>query len=91
MTYKRSWALAVLFLFASFFTLSFFTQTLSAQVDSIVIPAGTPEDNDLNTIANEHDAQKKVSMYQDFLQKYASNQAAVAYGNWQLSQYYQST
>ena len=56
-----------------------------------MIPAGTPEDNDLNAIANEHDAQKKVSMYQDFLQKYASNKPAVAYANWQLSQYYQST
>lgn len=91
MTYKPGWALAVLFLLASFFTLCFLTPPLSAQVDSIVIPAGTPEDNDLNAIANEHDAQKKVSMYQDFLQKYASNQAAVAYANWQLSQYYQST
>jgi tetratricopeptide (TPR) repeat protein len=29
-------------------------------------------------------------MYQDFLQKYASNQPAIAYANWQLSQYYQS-
>lgn len=91
MTRKPSWALAFLFSFASLFTFSFLTQTLSAQIDTIAIPAGTPEDNDLNTIANEHDAQKKVSMYQDFLQKYASNQAAVAYANWQLSQYYQST
>jgi len=73
------------------FIFNFLTPTLSAQIDSIVIPAGTPEDNDLNTIANEHDPQKKVSMYQDFLQKYASNQAAIAYANWQLSQYYQST
>src|SRR5246127_1682082 len=91
MTRKPSWALAFLFSFASLFTFNFLPQTLSAQVDTIVIPAGTPEDNDLNTIANEHDAQKKVSMYQDFLQKYASNQAAVAYANWQLSQYYQGT
>jgi tetratricopeptide (TPR) repeat protein len=62
-----------------------------AQIDTITIPAGTPEDKDLNAINNEQDAQKKVSMYQDFLQKYSSNPAAVAYGNWQLSQYYQST
>jgi hypothetical protein len=91
MTHKRGWALAFLFSFATLFTVNFLTLTLSAQVDTIVIPAGTPEDNDLNTISNEHDAQKKVSMYQDFLQKYASNKAAVAYANWQLSQYYQST
>jgi tetratricopeptide (TPR) repeat protein len=91
MTHKRGWALAFLFSFVTLFTVNFLTPTLSAQVDTIVIPAGTPEDNDLNTISNEHDAQKKVSMYQDFLQKYASNKAAVAYANWQLSQYYQST
>lgn len=91
MTHKPGWALAFLFSFASLFTSNFLTQTLSAQVNTIVIPAGTPEDNDLNAIANEPDAQKKVSLYQDFLQKYASNQAAVAYANWQLSQYYQST
>jgi tetratricopeptide (TPR) repeat protein len=83
--------LAFLFSFVSLFTFNPLAPTASAQVDTIVIPAGTPEDNDLNTIGNEHDAQKKVSMYQDFLQKYASNQPAVAYANWQLSQYYQST
>ncbi|MBO0912025.1 MAG: hypothetical protein J2P13_09545 [Acidobacteria bacterium] len=66
------------------------TPSLSAQVDSIVIPAGTPEDRDLNAINNQPDPQKKLSMYQDFLVKYASNPAAVAYGNWQLSEYYQS-
>jgi hypothetical protein len=65
------------------------TPALFAQVDTIVIPAGTPEDRDLNAIGNEQDAQKKVTMYQDFLQKYASNPAAVAYANWQLSQSYQ--
>jgi tetratricopeptide (TPR) repeat protein len=61
------------------------------QVDKIVIPAGTPEDQALNAINNEQDAQKRLSMYQEFLEKFASNPVAVAYGNWQLSQYYQST
>jgi tetratricopeptide (TPR) repeat protein len=60
------------------------------QVEKITIPAGTPEDKDLNAISSEQDAQKKISMYQDFLQKYASNPAAVAYADWQLSQSYQS-
>ena len=55
-----------------------------SQVEKIAIPAGTPEDNDLNAISNEQDAQKKISMYQGFLQKYASNPVAVAYANWQL-------
>jgi hypothetical protein len=59
------------------------------QVDKIVIPAGTPEDKDLNAITSEPDAQKKIAMYGDFLQKYASNPVAVAYANWQLSQSYQ--
>ncbi len=59
------------------------------QVDKIVIPAGTPEDKDLNVITSEPDAPKKIAMYQDFLQKYASNPVAVTYANWQLSQAYQ--
>lgn len=75
-------AISMLFLFVSIATV--------AQVEKITIPAGTPEDNDLNAISSEQDAQKKISMYQDFLQKYASNPAAVAYANWQLSQSYQS-
>jgi len=60
-----------------------------AQIDKISIAAGTPEDKDLTAIGNENDTQKKISMYQDFLQKYASNKMAVAYANWQLAQAYQ--
>jgi tetratricopeptide (TPR) repeat protein len=67
------------------------TTFLSAQVDKIMIPAGTPEDQALTAISNEQDAQKKQAMYEDFVQKFASNPAAVAYGNWQLSQAYQSS
>jgi len=61
----------------------------SAQLDKIVIPAGTPEDQALQAISSEQDGQKKITMYEEFLQKFASNPAAVAYGNWQISQYYQ--
>ena len=61
-----------------------------AQLDRIVIPAGTPEDQALTAISNEADTQKKLAMYQDFLQKFSSNPAAVAYGNWQISQSYQT-
>lgn len=64
---------------------------LHAQLDKIVIPAGTPEDQALQAISNEQDGQKKLAMYQDFVQKFSSNPAAVAYGNWQISQSYQST
>src|SRR5579862_9403875 len=63
---------------------------LLAQVDKIVIAAGTPEDQALTAISNEQDSQKKLSMYEDFVQKYSANPAAVAYGDWQISQSYQS-
>src|SRR5262249_5133608 len=46
------------------------------------------EDKDLQAINAENDAQKRVSMLQDFLQKYAANPQAVVYGQWQLSQQY---
>ena len=63
---------------------------LSSQAQStpIVIPAGTPEDKDLAAITAESDAQKRITMYQDFITKYADNKAAAAYGEWQLSQQY---
>src|SRR5690349_20561030 len=61
-----------------------------AQLGQIVIAAGTPEDQALQEITKEADAQKKVTMYEDFLGKFSSNPAAVAYGNWQISQSYQT-
>ncbi|MFY9559932.1 MAG: tetratricopeptide repeat protein [Terriglobales bacterium] len=61
-----------------------------AQLDKIVIPAGTPEDVALAAISNEQDAQKKVAMYEEFVQKFSGNPAAVAYGNWQIAQSYQT-
>jgi tetratricopeptide (TPR) repeat protein len=61
-----------------------------AQSGQIVIAAGTPEDQALQEITKETDAQKKVTMYEDFLQKFSANPAAVAYGNWQISQSFQS-
>jgi tetratricopeptide (TPR) repeat protein len=60
----------------------------AAQVSKIVISAGTPEDQALQTITNEPDAQKRIALYQGFLSQFSSNRAAVAYGNWQLSQLY---
>jgi tetratricopeptide (TPR) repeat protein len=62
----------------------------AAQAGHIEIAAGTPEDHDLQAITAEQDSGKKISMYEDFVQKYSSNPAAVAYGNWQLSQAYQA-
>ncbi len=62
-----------------------------AQIDKIIIPAGTPADHDLQAISSENDAAKKLAMYQDFVQKYSADPAAVAYGNWQISQAYQGS
>ena len=60
-----------------------------AQIEAITIPAGTPEDQALQAITKEPDDQKKLTMYADFLTQFSSNPAAVAYGNWQVAQYYQ--
>ena len=57
----------------------------------IVIPAGTPEDKDLSAIAAENDAQKRIAAYQEFIEKYADNKPALAYGEWQLSIQYLSS
>jgi tetratricopeptide (TPR) repeat protein len=89
--YAKSLVLVVVSLSCFFFATFFFTPRAGAQIDKIVIPAGTPEDHDLQTIADEQDAAKKLTMYQDFVGKYSSNPAAVAYGNWQISQAYQAT
>lgn len=78
----RNWFPALLWVSFSLFS--------QAQLDKIVIPAGTPEDVALTSISNEPDAQKKMAMYQDFVQNFSSNPAAVAYGNWQLAQAYQT-
>ena len=63
----------------------------NAQNDRIAIAAGSDEDHALQAITSETDAQKKLTMYQEFVQKFSANPAAVAYGNWQLAQAYQAT
>ena len=60
----------------------------TGQVSKILIPAGSPEDQELQSISNEPDAQKRISLYREFVGKFASNPTAVAYGNWQISQLY---
>jgi Tfp pilus assembly protein PilF len=61
---------------------------VSAQVTTIMIPAGSPEDQALQAISAESDGPKRVSMLQDFLQKFSSNPQTVTYGQWQLAQQY---
>jgi tetratricopeptide (TPR) repeat protein len=72
------------------FSLIFAVLQAGAQVDRIVITAGSDEDHALQAISNEQDPQKRLAMYEEFVQKFASNPAAVAYGNWQISQAYQT-
>ena len=64
--------------------------TCHAQLEKIMIAAGTPEDHALQAISNESDPQKQAAMYVDFVQTFSSNPIAVAYGNWQISQSYQT-
>ncbi len=68
-----------------------FSLPAKAQIDRITISAGTDEDKALTAITSEQDPQKKLAMYQDFVQKFSANPAAVAYGNWQIAQAYQAT
>jgi tetratricopeptide (TPR) repeat protein len=86
---KRS--LGWLVLVVVFSSLPFIAPQACAQTEKIAFAAGTPEDHDLQAISNEPDAAKKLAMYQDFVQKYSSNPAAVIYGNWQISQAFQGT
>lgn len=60
----------------------------NAQLARIVIPAGTPEDQAIQTITNEGNAQKRAPMWEEFVDKFKENPQAVAYGNWQLLQIY---
>ena len=65
---------------------------LRAQVGKIgEFPAGSPEDKALQAITAEQDGAKRVTMYEDFIQKFSSNPSAAAYGNWQIAQYYQAS
>jgi tetratricopeptide (TPR) repeat protein len=63
----------------------------NAQLARITIPAGTPEDQAIQAITNEGDAQKRTAMWEEFVGKYKENPQAVAYGNWQLSQVYNAS
>ncbi len=89
---KRGYSSFLLFVLISFAILipAVFIPQARAQVDHIVIAAGTDEDHALQAISNEQDPQKKLAMYEDFVEKFSSNPAAVAYGNWQISQAYQT-
>jgi tetratricopeptide (TPR) repeat protein len=58
------------------------------QVATIHIPAGSPEDKAIQAANAENDAQKRLALWQQFVQTFSSNPQAVAYGNWQIAQQY---
>lgn len=62
-----------------------------AQLATFSFPAGSPEDVSSDAILKESDGQKRLAMWNDFVQKFASNSLAVAYGEWQLAQIYQTS
>lgn len=62
----------------------------TAQAGKIIIPAGTDEDKALTAINAESDQTQKIAKYEQFLKDFSSNPAAVAYGNWQLAQEWQT-
>jgi len=70
---------------------AFLISQAGAQVERIVIAAGTDEDHALQAINNEQDASKRLAMYEEFVQKFSSNPQAVAYGDWQIAQAYQAS
>jgi tetratricopeptide (TPR) repeat protein len=80
-----------LLLVVLFLSTAVFIPHAVAQAETIAIAAGTDEDHALQAITNEQDPQKKLAMYEEFVQKFSANPAAVAYGNWQISQTYQAT
>ncbi len=76
--------------FVVLFLMLLLVVSAGAQVTKIIIPAGTPEDRALASISNEQSPEKRAAMLQEFVQNFAENPQAVAYGNWQLSQQYLS-
>jgi len=75
-------ALAILF--------AILTVPALAQIQSLLIPAGTPEDEAIQAISKESDDAKRLALWEDFVSKYASSPAAVAYGDSQIAQHYLS-
>ena len=76
---RRAW-LVVPLLLSSLFA--------GAQVKSISIAAGTPEDQAIQAITKESDGAKRIAMWEQFVSQFVSNPVAVSYGNSQIAQEY---
>ena len=73
------------------FSLMLLALPAAGQVSKFMFPAGSPEDQALQAISNEQDPQKRIALYSEFVGQFSSSPAAVAYGNWQISQFYLGT
>lgn len=62
----------------------------TAQFTSITIPAGSDPDKAITAINNETDPKKKIALLNDFVQQFASDKMALAYGYQTLAQEYQA-
>ena len=77
-------------LLAASFLVVILAATASAQITQIIIPAGSDADKASAAISAETDAQKRVTMLNDFVKQYSSDKMAVAFGNQLLAQQYQA-
>ncbi len=77
--------------YLAIFLLVIGTLPVAAQVQNLLIPAGTPEDEAIQSITKEPDDAKRLAMWEQFVSKFASNAAAVAYGDSQIQQHYLSS
>ena len=63
----------------------------AAQVANLAFSAGSPEDQASQAITNEADATKRAAMWKDFVQKFASNPTAAAFGYLQIASQLQAS
>jgi len=75
---------------ATLFLALILAATASAQITQIIIPAGSDADKASAAINAETDAQKRVTMLNDFIKQYSSDKMAAAFGNQLLAQQYQT-
>ncbi len=73
---------------AFFFAVLLTAITAGAQVGTVHVPAGSPEERALAAVDAETDAQKRIALLEDFLKQFGSNQEMAAYGNRQIAQQY---
>lgn len=62
--------------------------TAGAQVDTLTIPAGSPEDKAFQAASTETDSQKRIAMLQDIQKQYPDHAQVVTWADWQIARQY---